>query len=332
MFAAGRDRLQGLGVPPTDSRSGSRRSSSSDGSSDGKDTKSEKSDEVREVRLEGVVRREEATRSRRTPRSRRRRPPPSNRRSAPLASSSLVLPRQRRRGRVAVSGKDSHGPPFSSCARASRRGRRRGGGHRGRGRVRPGRAAPSRGRPRTGTIGTRRHTRPAGRRHARRAPTSPAAASTASQLPAGVLARLAPTPWSAASVAVAGPPRQLRRRSATSRRGGAPGLDGVVPRGMRAIRIVVSDALRPRPGAAVDVLASYDARSRRRRRAHRVDGGGRSGRDACSVPTHARAGAPGGRRARRDLLVEPEQAELARRRAGQRRAHARAGTAGGAAQ
>ena len=36
------------------------------------------------------------------------------------------------------------------------------------------------------------------------------------------------------------------------------GLDGVVPTGMRAMRIVVTDALRPRPGAAVDVLASFD--------------------------------------------------------------------------
>jgi Flp pilus assembly protein CpaB len=36
------------------------------------------------------------------------------------------------------------------------------------------------------------------------------------------------------------------------------GLDGIVPRGMRALRVVVTDALRPRAGAAVDVLASYD--------------------------------------------------------------------------
>jgi Flp pilus assembly protein CpaB len=36
------------------------------------------------------------------------------------------------------------------------------------------------------------------------------------------------------------------------------GIDGVVPRGMRAIRVVVTDAIEPRPGAAVDVLATYD--------------------------------------------------------------------------
>lgn len=38
------------------------------------------------------------------------------------------------------------------------------------------------------------------------------------------------------------------------------GLDGIVPEGMRAIRVTVSGALRPRAGAAVDVLASFDAR------------------------------------------------------------------------
>ena len=35
------------------------------------------------------------------------------------------------------------------------------------------------------------------------------------------------------------------------------GLDGIVPEGMRAIRVDVADALVPRVGAAVDVLASY---------------------------------------------------------------------------
>jgi len=36
------------------------------------------------------------------------------------------------------------------------------------------------------------------------------------------------------------------------------GLDGAVPAGMRAIRVVVTDAIRPRPGSAVDVIATYD--------------------------------------------------------------------------
>jgi Flp pilus assembly protein CpaB len=39
------------------------------------------------------------------------------------------------------------------------------------------------------------------------------------------------------------------------------GLDGIVPEGMRAIRVTVTGALRPRTGSAVDVLASFDARS-----------------------------------------------------------------------
>jgi Flp pilus assembly protein CpaB len=48
----------------------------------------------------------------------------------------------------------------------------------------------------------------------------------------------------------------LVHRSVAPRR--RTGLDGVVPPGMRAMRIVVTDALTPRPGAAVDVLATYD--------------------------------------------------------------------------
>lgn len=37
------------------------------------------------------------------------------------------------------------------------------------------------------------------------------------------------------------------------------GLDGVVPTGKRAMRVVVIDAIRPRAGDAVDVLASFDS-------------------------------------------------------------------------
>jgi Flp pilus assembly protein CpaB len=37
------------------------------------------------------------------------------------------------------------------------------------------------------------------------------------------------------------------------------GLDAVVPRGMRALRVVVTDSLRPVRGAVVDVLATADA-------------------------------------------------------------------------
>jgi Flp pilus assembly protein CpaB len=40
------------------------------------------------------------------------------------------------------------------------------------------------------------------------------------------------------------------------------GLDGAIPAGMRALRVVVTDALRPRAGAAVDVIASFEDRTR----------------------------------------------------------------------
>jgi len=46
-----------------------------------------------------------------------------------------------------------------------------------------------------------------------------------------------------------------RRHLASVRR---TGLDGVVPSGMRAIRVVTTDSLRPRAGVAVDVLGTYD--------------------------------------------------------------------------
>jgi Flp pilus assembly protein CpaB len=46
-----------------------------------------------------------------------------------------------------------------------------------------------------------------------------------------------------------------RRNLASS---GRTGLDGVVPPGMRAIRVVTTDSLRPRTGARVDVLATYE--------------------------------------------------------------------------
>jgi Flp pilus assembly protein CpaB len=35
------------------------------------------------------------------------------------------------------------------------------------------------------------------------------------------------------------------------------GLDGALPHGTRAMRVVVTDSLRPRPGAGVDVLATF---------------------------------------------------------------------------
>ena len=83
------------------------------------------------------------------------------------------------------------------------------------------------------------------------------------------------------------------------------GLDGVVPEGMRAMRVVVTDALTPRAGAAVDVLATYDPSS--------------SGSDGATIVvaagvtvlgTDRRGGAGVGRTgsAGVTLLVAPDQA------------------------
>ena len=130
-----------------------------------------------------------------------------------------------------------------------------------------------------------------------------------SQLPAGVLRGLAPSRVVGRVVAVA-----VLRGNYLAVRNLAPrrrlGLDGVVPRGMRAIRIVVSDALRPRPGAAVDVLASYDARS--------LDADERTastvvvaaGVRVLGTDTRAGGGTGRGDPLGVTLLVEPEQAEL----------------------
>ena len=86
------------------------------------------------------------------------------------------------------------------------------------------------------------------------------------------------------------------------------GLDGAVPAGMRAIRVVVTDALEPRPGAAVDVLATYDISS----------SGSDRGGDTTEVVAEGvgvlrvdrRAGSGAGRSGARGvtLLVDPEQA------------------------
>jgi len=100
----------------------------------------------------------------------------------------------------------------------------------------------------------------------------------------------------------------VARRSVAPRR--RSGIDGVVPAGMRAIRVVVTDALDPRPGAAVDVLATYDPVA------------ASAGNDATLVVAHGvvvlgtdrRSGSGSGRAGAQGvtLLVSPEQArELA---------------------
>ena len=45
--------------------------------------------------------------------------------------------------------------------------------------------------------------------------------------------------------------RHLARRNRT-------GLDGSVPPGMRAVRVLIEDGLRPEPGSLVDVLVTFD--------------------------------------------------------------------------
>jgi len=94
----------------------------------------------------------------------------------------------------------------------------------------------------------------------------------------------------------------VARNVAPSRR---TGLDGVVPRGMRAMRVLVTDALEPRPGAVVDVFATVDAGAAGTSSAttsviaagvtvigtdHRGGGGGRAGSGGVT------------------LLVDPDQA------------------------
>jgi Flp pilus assembly protein CpaB len=75
-----------------------------------------------------------------------------------------------------------------------------------------------------------------------------------SQLPDGVV-----TPSDArdrvVAIAIAQGAYVLERNLAPRRR---TGLDGAIPRGMRALRIVARDSLRPRPGNAVDVLVTFD--------------------------------------------------------------------------
>lgn len=84
------------------------------------------------------------------------------------------------------------------------------------------------------------------------------------------------------------------------------GLDGVVPAGMRALRVVVTDSLRPERGAVVDVLATADPRGA-------VDDNTTARVAAAGVQvlgTDTR-GATGGGRAGAfgvTLLVDPDQA------------------------
>jgi Flp pilus assembly protein CpaB len=83
------------------------------------------------------------------------------------------------------------------------------------------------------------------------------------------------------------------------------GLDGVVPEGMRAMRVVVTDSLVPRAGAAVDVLATYDPSSAGSEGGTVVVAAGVSvlGRDHRGGAGAGRLGSAGV-----TLLVDPDQA------------------------
>jgi Flp pilus assembly protein CpaB len=99
-----------------------------------------------------------------------------------------------------------------------------------------------------------------------------------SQVPSGVIVDRRTVLGRVVAVPVLDGAYVVRRSVAPRRR---TGLDGVVPAGMRAMRVVVTDALTPRPGAAVDVLAT-DRR-----------GGAGAGRTGAAGVT---------------LLVDPDQA------------------------
>ena len=158
-----------------------------------------------------------------------------------------------------VAGRTPHVPSLSPRARVLGRGGRRRGRHRRRGGLRSRLDPPSRRRPRPGRP-RRRHPRPRGR------PTSRAGDVTPVRAPSQL-----PPACSATEPRVRGP-----RGHGSGARGGLrppqpraahrTGLDGVVPEGMRAIRVTVTDAARARAGAAVDVLASLTRAAATRRR------------------------------------------------------------------
>ena len=123
-----------------------------------------------------------------------------------------------------------------------------------------------------------------------------------SQLPSGVVVDRRTVVGRVVAVPVLDGAYLVRRSVAPRRR---TGLDGVVPPGMRAMRVVVTDALTPRPGAAVDVLATYDPSSAGEEGGTIVVAAG-----VTVLGTDRRGGAGAGRSgaAGVTLLVDPEQA------------------------
>jgi Flp pilus assembly protein CpaB len=122
------------------------------------------------------------------------------------------------------------------------------------------------------------------------------------QLPSGVITGRAAAVGRVVAVPVLDGAYLVQRALAPARR---TGLDGVVPTGMRAMRVVVTDALAPRPGAAVDVLATYDPSSSGSEGGTVVVAAG-----VTVLGTDRRGGAGTGRTgtAGVTLLVDPDQA------------------------
>ena len=123
-----------------------------------------------------------------------------------------------------------------------------------------------------------------------------------SQLPIGVATDRGDVVGRVVAVTVLDGAYVVRRSLAPARR---TGLDGVVPDGMRAMRVVVTDALTPRAGAAVDVLATYDPSS------SGSDGGTivvAAGVTVLGTDRRGDAGAGRSGAAGVTLLVDPDQA------------------------
>lgn len=122
-----------------------------------------------------------------------------------------------------------------------------------------------------------------------------------SQLPSGVVTDRTTVVGRVVAVPVLDGAYVARRSVAPRRR---TGLDGVVPSGMRAMRVVVTDALTPRASASVDVLATYDPSA--------GDGGGTIvvAAGVTVLGTDRRDGSGAGRTgaAGVTLLVDPDQA------------------------
>ena len=105
----------------------------------------------------------------------------------------------------------------------------------------------------------------------------------ASQLPDGVLTDDALALGRVVRVPVVRDAYISVRNLAASRR---TGLDGIIPDGSRAMRVLVEDGLRPTPGSAVDVYATIDTDTLGAGRAGFAACGGRGGR--CARTRHRR--------------------------------------------